>query len=201
MPHYYDENPSTASNERMITFTINDRSITLLTDNGVFSKNHIDEGSLILLKSLIPLHLKGDILDLGAGYGTIGLTLALFEPKARITLADINSRAINLCKKNIARLNLAGQVTCLQSDIYSNIEGPYNSIVINPPIRAGKNVTFEMYRGAKERLIDGGTLYIVIRKAQGAESASKYLKELFGNITLLNRKKGYHIYMTKKNLI
>ena len=199
MSHYYDFDPSIASKERKIEFDIFDKKITLLSDNGVFSKNKVDEGSLIFLKSIIPLGLTGEILDLGAGYGTIGLSLALFNQTARITLAEINTRALALCQKNAKLLGVSERVTCLHSDIYSNIEGPYNSIAINPPIRAGKNVTFEMYRGAKERLIDGGHLYIVIRKDQGAESASKYIKELFGNITLLQRKKGYLVFDAVKS--
>jgi 16S rRNA (guanine1207-N2)-methyltransferase len=198
MAHYYDTNPSIASKEKKISFEIYGKTITLLTDNGVFSKSKVDEGSLIFLKSLIPLNLSGKILDLGAGYGTIGLTLALFNETASLTLAEINTRALALCEKNAKLLGVNDRVTCLHSDVYSNVEGPYNSIVINPPIRAGKNVTFEMYRGARERLIDGGRLFIVIRKDQGAESASKYIKELFGNITLLERKKGYLVFMSEK---
>ena len=170
----------------------------LLSDNGVFSKNKIDEGSFAFLKVLIPLQLKGKILDLGAGYGPIGLTIAMTSPNARVDLADINSRAVALCERNAHVLGLSQRVTCLQSDIYEKIEGPYDSIVVNPPIRAGKIVTYAMYEGAKQNLIDGGSLFIVIRKAQGAESASRYIESLFGNVTLLKRHKGYHIYQAKK---
>ena len=130
--------------------------------------------------------------------GTIGLTIAMASPEASITLADINTRALALCEKNAQELGLSQRVTILQSDIYEKIEGQFDSIVVNPPIRAGKRVTYAMYEGAKQRLIDGGSLFIVIRKAQGAPSASKYIEELFGNITLLKRDKGYYIYQAKK---
>ena len=199
MSHYFQDDPNLASNIKEISFEINGITMKLLTDNGVFSKNNVDEGSYAFLKVLLPLDLGNRILDLGCGYGTIGLTLAKAHEQARITLADVNPRAVALCKRNAELLKLSPRVTILQSDIYEKIEGPYDSIVVNPPIRAGKAVTYRMYEEAKQYLIDGGSLYIVIRKAQGAPSASKYIESIFGNITLLKRDKGYYIYRATKS--
>lgn len=199
MSHYFQDDPFLASKERTVTLDIDGHHLSFITDNGVFSKDKIDEGSFAFLKVLVPLRLSGRILDLGCGYGTIGLTIAMTSPDARVDLADINSRAVALCERNAKNLGLSQRVTCLQSDIYEKIEGPYDSIVVNPPIRAGKKVTYAMYEGAKQNLIDGGSLYIVIRKAQGAESASRYISSLFGNISLLKREKGYYIYVAKKD--
>ena len=199
MSHYFQDDPNLASNIKTISFEVNGLAMNLLTDNGVFSKNRVDEGSLAFLRVLLPLELGKNILDLGCGYGTIGLTLAIAKKEARVTLADINPRAIKLCIKNAGVMNLSQRVTILQSDIYEKIEGPYDSIVVNPPIRAGKKVTYAMYEGAKQYLIDGGSLFIVIRKAQGAESAAKYIESIFGNIKLLDRHKGYHIYQAVKS--
>lgn len=199
MSHYFQDDPNLVSNIKEITFEINGITMKLFTDNGVFSKNNVDEGSYAFLKVLLPLDLGNRILDLGCGYGTIGLTLAKAREEARITLADVNPRAVALCERNAGLLNLSPRVTILQSDIYEKIEGPYDSIVVNPPIRAGKKVTYRMYEEAKQYLIDGGSLYIVIRKAQGAESASKYIETIFGNVTLLKREKGYYIYRATKS--
>lgn len=199
MSHYFQDDPNLASNYKKISFEVNGITMNLLTDNGVFSKNKVDEGSLAFLKVLLPLELGKNILDLGCGYGTIGLTLAIAKNEARVTLADVNARALNMCKKNAEALNLSQRVTILQSDIYEKIEGPYDSIVVNPPIRAGKAVTYRMYEEAKQYLIDGGSLFIVIRKAQGAESAAKYIESIFGNIKMLDRHKGYHIYQAVKS--
>ena len=199
MSHYFQEDPNLASKIKEINFEVNGITMRLLTDNGVFSKNNVDEGSLAFLKVLLPLDLGKNILDLGCGYGTIGLTLAKAHEEVRVTLADINSRAVALCMRNAELLDLSRRVTILQSDIYEKIEGPYDSIVVNPPIRAGKAVTYRMYEEAKQYLIDGGSLYIVIRKAQGAPSASKYIEGIFGNVTLLKRDKGYYIYVATKN--
>ena len=199
MSHYFQDDPNLVSNIKEITFEINGLTMKLLTDNGVFSKNNVDEGSYAFLKVLLHLDLGNHILDLGCGYGTIGLTLAKAHEEARITLADVNPRAGALCERNAGLLNLSPRVTILQSDIYEKIEGPYDSIVVNPPIRAGKKVTYRMYEEAKQYLIDGGSLYIVIRKAQGAESASKYIETIFGHVTLLKREKGYYIYRATKS--
>ena len=201
MSHYFKDDPNLASNIKEIKFEVNGLIMNLFTDNGVFSKGKVDEGSLAFLRVLLPLDLGKNILDLGCGYGTLGLTLAMAKKEARVTLADINPRALNMCKRNAELHNLSNRVTILQSDIYEKIEGPYDSIVVNPPIRAGKKVTYKMYEEAKQYLIDGGSLYIVIRKAQGADSASKYIESIFGNIKLLDRHKGYHIYQAIKSKI
>ena len=201
MSHYFQDDPNLASNIKQINFEVNGITMNLLTDNGVFSKSKVDEGSLAFLRVLLPLNLGNNILDLGCGYGTLGLTLAMANKEARVTLADINPRALNMCRRNAELLNLSQRVTILQSDIYEKIEGRYDSIVINPPIRAGKIVTYRMYEEAKQYLIDGGSLFIVIRKAQGAESASKYIESIYGNVKLLDRHKGYHIYQAVKSKI
>ena len=170
MSHYFQDDPNLVSNIKEINFEINGLNMRLLTDNGVFSKNNVDEGSYAFLKVLLPLDLGNHILDLGCGYGTIGLTLAKAHEEARITLADVNPRAVALCERNAGLLNLSPRVTILQSDIYEKIEGPYDSIVVNPPIRAGKAVTYRMYEEAIQYLIDGGSLYIVIPKMEMVRS-------------------------------
>lgn len=198
MGQYFSNDSSVASKRRTLTLDIDSMHLEFLSDNGVFSKNKIDEGSEFFIKTLIPLHLSGNILDLGCGYGPIGLSIAMTSKSATVELADVNLRALALCKENAKKYNLTDRVTILQSDIYSNIEGKYDYILINPPIRAGKKVTYAMYEGALTRLNQDGSLFIVIRKAQGAESASKYIKSLFGNVSLISRKKGYYVYQAKK---
>ncbi len=198
MSHYFIDDPKVASKKRTISYDIDGRHFELTSDNGVFSKNQIDEGTYAFLKVLVPLRLSGRILDLGCGIGPIGLTIAATSPTVRVDLADVNSRALSLCEQNAKSLGLSQRVACLHSNIYENIEGPYDSIVVNPPIRAGKKVTWSMYEGAKQYLIDGGSLFVVIRKDQGGPSASKHIEEVFGNVTLLKRDKGYYIYQAKK---
>ena len=198
MSYYFDENPNSESNIKEIKLSLYGQNYAYFTDNGVFSKSKIDEGTYIFLKVLLPLHLTGRILDLGCGYGPIGLTIALNEKQARVDLADINSRALALASRSGERLNLNDRVTFLHSDIFEKIEGPYDSIVVNPPIRAGKVVTYRMYSESKQYLIDGGSLYVVIRRKQGAESALKYIETVFDNVSVLQKEKGYWIIKATK---
>lgn len=198
MSHYFSNDPKVASHQGLITYEILGKKISLYTDNGVFSKRELDEGSRFLIESVLSHPLKGNILDLGCGIGPIGLTISLFKKDARITLSDVNKRALALAEANANLLGVKEIVNIVESDVFSNIDRTFDIIITNPPIRAGKKVTYKIYRESKDHLTDGGSLYVVIRKAQGAESASKYIKEVFGNITLLGRHKGYHIYQAQK---
>ena len=196
--HYFVNDDKLASKPRLVNYEFNGVKFTLNSDQGVFSKNELDEGTRILIKTLLPLSLKGKLLDIGCGIGPIGLTLAYFSPSLNVTCSDINTRALSLCEKNAQQLSLSQRVTCLQSDIYVEIEGTFDSIVSNPPIRAGKKVTYAIYIGAKDHLIDGGSLYVVVRKSQGALSVKAFLEEVFGNAVILERDKGYYILKATK---
>ena len=198
MSHYYINDDKLESKPRLISFTMDGKTISLMSDNGVFSKNELDQGTEILIRSLLPLDLYGDILDLGCGIGTIGLTLAYLLPHVNLICVDVNTRALALAQENAKRLQISNRVRCLQSDVYSGVEGQFNYIVSNPPIRAGKKVTYAMYEGALEHLIDGGSLIIVIRKAQGALSAKAYLESIFSHVRILEKKKGFYVIQAIK---
>lgn len=198
MSHYFENDETLESSPRNVTYVINDVNFSLVSDSGVFSKNKLDKGSELLIETLLPLDLGKNLLDLGCGIGPIGLTLAYFTPGLNVTCSDVNMRALSLCKRNASALTLGQRVTVLHSDIYIEIEGKFDSIVSNPPIRAGKKVTYEIYKGALSHLIDGGSLYVVIRKQQGALSVKTYLEELFGNVAVLARDKGYYILKATK---
>ena len=200
MSHYFVNDDKVASKPRQVVYSFNGVDFSLESDNGIFSKNELDKGSELLIESLLPIHLGKSLLDLGCGIGVIGLTLAYFHPGLNVCTTDVNTRALSLCSANAKSLRLSQRVTVLQSDIYTKVEGKFDSIVSNPPIRAGKKVTYEIYRGALEHLNDNGSLYIVIRKQQGALSVKAYLEELFGNVTVLAREKGYYILKSSKTI-
>ena len=184
-----------ASKEDIISFEIAGIKISLYSDNGVFSKGKLDEGTRILLKSVLSLPLEGKILDLGCAIGTIGLTILKKFDNVSVTCSDVNLRALELAKHNAVMLGVDQRINIVESDVFSNIdEKEFDYIITNPPIRAGKKITYKMYEESIKHLKSGGSLFVVIRKAQGASSASKYIKEIFGNIVLVNREKGYHIY-------
>ena len=200
MSHYFVNDDKVASKPRKVVYSINGVDFSFESDNGIFSKNEIDKGSELLIETLLPIDLGKSLLDLGCGIGVIGLTLAYFHPGLNVCLTDVNTRALSLCSANANSLKLSQKVTVLQSDIYTKVEGKFDSIVSNPPIRAGKKVTYEIYKGALEHLNDSGSLYIVIRKQQGALSVKSYLEQLFGNVTVLAREKGYFILKSTKTI-
>ncbi len=198
MGQYFTNDPTIISRERIISFEINGKQFDFISDNGVFSKGKIDTGSAVFLKTIMKNYLlSGKILDLGSGYGTIGLILASFYHDATFLLADINTRACNLARENAKRFKLKN-VEIRESNCFSKINETFNYILINPPIRAGKKVIYEMFNKAYEHLEDKGELIIVIRKDQGAESASKYIDSVFNNCKLIDRDKGYYIFKAIK---
>ena len=198
MSHYFTNDENLGSQRRLVKYSINGKDFELESDLGVFSKDKLDYGTEVLIKSLLPLNLGERMLDLGCGIGPIGLSLAYFKSSLNVVCSDVNTRALELCVLNARKLSLSQRVTCLKSDIYLEIEGKFHSIVSNPPIRAGKKVTYSIYEGALEHLDDGGSLYIVIRKAQGAKSVKDYLEQLFGNVTVLDKSNGYYVLMATK---
>jgi 16S rRNA (guanine1207-N2)-methyltransferase len=200
MSHYFVNDDKVVSRPRSIVYSIDGVDFSFESDNGVFSKNELDKGSELLIETLLPIDLGRNLLDLGCGIGVIGLTLAYFHPTLNVLLSDVNTRALGLCNANAESLRLSQKVTVLQSDIYTKVEGKFDSIVSNPPIRAGKKVTYEIYKGALEHLNDNGSLYIVIRKQQGALSVKSYLEELYGNVTVLARDKGYYVLKSTKTI-
>ena len=196
--HYFVNDANLASKPRLVKFNVNNIEFAFESDIGVFCKNELDLGSKLLIQTLLPIDLGKSILDIGCGIGPIGLTLAYFKKDLKVLCSDVNMRALSLCEANARKLSLSQRVTCLQSDIYLEIEGLYDSIVSNPPMRAGKKITYAIYTGAKSHLIDGGSLYVVVRKEQGALSVKSFLEETFGNVEVLSRKKGYYILKSTK---
>ena len=196
--HYFTKNPTTPSKERTITYKFNGLTYNLVTDTNVFAKNGIDVGSMTLLKVISQEINTGKVLDIGCGYGVIGLTLASLIPDIQVVCSDINLRAVNLTKRNARALELSERVTSLQSNLYENIEGKFDYVVTNPPIRAGKKVLDEIYTGAHRRLNTGGALYLVVRRKQGAESTVKRLKEIYSLVDVLNKDKGYWVIKATK---
>lgn len=199
MDHYYSEKPSSESERKTIKTNVAGYHFKMLTDAGVFSRNKVDTGSEVLIKaaqnSSFP---AGNILDLGCGYGIVGLTLAKTFSKRKIEMVDVNERALGLSKDN-AKLNQIENVEIYQSDVFSNIMNTqFGAILSNPPIRAGKKVVHQILEESYDHLVDGGKLQIVIQKKQGAPSAQKKMKEVFGNVERISLEKGYWVLESKK---
>ena len=196
--HYFKNDSNVKSEERLIRFHFRGKLFELFSDNGVFSKNGLDEGSNILIEYILKLPLNGRLLDMGCGYGPIGLTLATFFENSFVDMFDINERAVNLARKNQEKLDIKN-VEIGVSDGFKNVKNEYNFIFINPPIRAGKQVIYKMFEDSFASLCNDGNLVIVIRKSHGAPSAQKKLIEIFGNCEIKEKNKGYYILQSTKN--
>ena len=159
------------------------------TDAGVFSKGELDEGTRVLLEALPPLH--GRALDLGCGWGAVGVLLGKKYPDVSLLMADVNERALSLAVANVEKNHM--QARAVLSDGFERIEGMFDAVITNPPIRAGKAVIYKMFEDAKAHLKLGGMLVLVIRKQQGAPSALKFLKELYKKAEVIARDGGYWI--------
>ena len=197
MSHYFINDESLKSEKRIIKYTINSHYFELTSDIGVFSKNELDPGSELLIKTAIKEGKKGDLLDVGCGYGPIGITLSKICDLNKVDFIDVNLRALNLTKENASKYQIKN-FNVFESNGFENVKDSYDYILINPPIRAGKEVIFKMFEDSIEYLKEDGILMIVIRKDQGAPSAKKKLDELYGNCVTVDREKGYHILVSKK---
>ena len=188
--HYYTNSPTSEHEERSFRAVFAGRVLAFDTDAGVFSKQHVDPGSELLCRAL-PEDIAGDVLDMGCGWGAMTvMTLARF-PQVSVTMADVNERALALAVSNVEKNRM--QAKAILSDGFEKIEGEFDAVITNPPIRAGKAVIYKMFEDAKAHLREGGSLYLVIRKQQGAPSALKFLKELYRKAEVIERDGGYWI--------
>ena len=188
--HYYTAAPASAHEERHFDVAFTGKMLRFETDAGVFSKQHVDPGSLLLCRSL-PDDLSGDVLDMGCGWGAMTVLTLAAHPDVRMTMADVNERALALAEGNVRANGM--QATALLSDGFSRVEGLFDAVITNPPIRAGKAVIYGMFEDARAHLKPGGRLFLVIRKQQGAPSALKFLQSVYAQAQVIERDGGYWI--------
>lgn len=195
--HYFSKNPTAEQNEQEFNYQFSDNNFIFRTNSSVFSRSRIDYGSALLIESIV-IKDKSKILDLAAGYGAIGIIIAAGLQGGQLFFSDINERAIKLTKENIL-LNselIAKDVALnvLQSDGLEKLfEHDFDYVLLNPPIRAGKQTVFRLYREAYLALKEGGELWVVIQKKQGALSTIKELETIYSRVEIMNKEKGYFV--------
>ena len=187
--HYFTKEPTSASCAAPAVWQHGDRDYEFITDSGVFCRGHVDFGSKVLVESLPAL--RGRVLDLGCGYGFIGIAAKLLNPKIELLMCDINARALALAKSNAKKHGVAAET--VQSDGFSEVQGSFDFVITNPPVRAGKAVYYPWFEEAAKRLNPGGTLYLVLQRKQGAPSAQRHLETLFDKVTMIGRSAGFHV--------
>ena len=197
MEHYFTNNEHAKSDEKEFQVEVLGKQFKFMTDIGVFSKGELDVASRLLIATFDALKLPGSVLDVGCGYGAIGIPLATNRPESEVHMIDINRRAIDLARRN-AELNAVNHAKVYESDCYEQVKQKFSHIVSNPPIRAGKKVVHQILEESVDYLEKDGTLTVVIGKQHGAASAQKKMLEVFGNAERIERKKGFWILHSVK---
>ena len=193
MSHYFENDENLVSEIKPFSISINNTLFNFNTDNGVFSKGELDYGTNLLIKNVLKLNIAGDVLDLGCGYGAIGIILAKIA-NVSVTMSDINRRALHLTKMNAKKNNVS--VSIIESDGYLNITDKFDYVISNPPNRVGKKKLYELLLDTKNHLNENGKLIIVIRKEQGALSLIKDMNQYY-KIDVLDKDKGFFIISLK----
>ena len=194
MSHYFENDKKVQSEERKTKVIIKNKSFTFITDNGVFSKKGLDFGTRTLLEAL-PDYIQGDVLDIGCGYGPIGIYLkSTYE--VSVDMIDINLRSLKLATKN-AKLNNVN-VSIFESDAFNNVDKKYDYIITNPPIRVGKEKLYNIIFGSMEHLKEKGELWFVINKNQGAKSMLTDLNNKH-RAEVVEKNKGFFIICVHTN--
>ena len=193
MSHYYSGKQASELRLRKISAVLRGKRIEFYVGSGVFSRGKVDDGSYILIQNATVK--KGwKVLDLGCGYGAVGIAIAKSED-TEILLSDVNERAVELAKMNIELNNVKAEARI--SDIFSGIPEKFDTILLNPPQSAGKKICFRMIEESKEHLNKGGLLQLVARPRKGGRTLAEKMKEIFGNVEVIAKGAGFSVYVSK----
>jgi 16S rRNA (guanine1207-N2)-methyltransferase len=197
MPHYYSERQSSLEQRQTIKAIIHNKEYSFLSASGVFSKGHVDKGTLLLANNMTLK--KGDkLLDIGCGIGILGIVAANLG--ADVAMSDVNSRAVSLAKKNTKLSHV--NATIIQGNLYEKIsDNDFDVILSNPPQSAGKAICFAIIEGAKNHLKDGGSLQLVARPNKGGKTLAKKMEEVFGNVGVVAKGSTFAVYLSRKGTL
>lgn len=191
---YFTAQPSSAEKRRVITVQLADREVAVETGSGVFSPEHIDQGTQVLMNECAELPTSGTFLDVGCGWGPLALAMALASPEATVWAIDVNERSRDLTAANAARLDLSNVVVAAPDDVPAHLR--FDVIWSNPPIRVGKVALHEILTNWLTRLSDEGEATLVVAKHLGAPSLLTWLRERFGTQRAVERiaqSRGFHV--------
>ena len=190
--HYFTENPTSPLRLRTIQLLYKGRILKFLTGGGVFATENIDPGTALLVENLV---LKGDerVLDMGCGWGAIGIAAAISVPKGNVVMTDINKRALDLARKNARTAGLSN-VEVVPGNLFTRLEGiKFDVIASNPPYRSGRDLILRFLDEAPAHLEMDGRLVMVGKGTQGIIYYQHYLEERWKSVEVLGRKSGYRV--------
>lgn len=197
--HYFSENPNSKHDEAVISGVLRNKMFSFKTDSGVFSPKKIDKGTEILVNEL-ELSKTDDVLDIGCGYGVVGISVA--DEVNSVTMTDVNKRSVSLSKNNIKLNNLTDKnIELFQGDLYEKVkEKKFDVIISNPPIKAGKDLIHQIITEGFELLKENGSIWVVIQTKHGAKSLTKFMEEVFGNVETVTISGGYRVLKSIKKI-
>jgi 16S rRNA (guanine1207-N2)-methyltransferase len=195
--HYFAELPKSEAKFGLIRTSLRGKSFEFLTASSVFSKKRIDLGTRLLIEAMV-LPETGTVLDVGCGYGAVGIAAAAFNSRLCVIMTDVNMRAVRLAKQNI-KINKLTNVEVRCGYLYKPVEElTFNCILSNPPVSAGMETVKTIIKEAPKIMANKATFQMVIRSKIGGKTLSSVFNETFGNFTVLARKSGYRVLITEK---
>lgn len=194
--HYFTAAPASRENLREMTVTLAGRELELVTASGVFSPDHVDTGTKVLLRKAPPPPATGHLLDIGAGWGPISLTLALNSPDAQVWAVDVNERALDLVRKNAKRAGVKNVRAVTPDQVPADIE--FSAIWSNPPVRIGKRELQSLVAGWLGRLTMDGAAWLVIQRHLGGDSLHRWLIEQGWNVERAGSAKGFRVLKAQR---
>lgn len=195
--HYYSAHPRSEAHERIVYASLRGRALSLYTDAGVFSKSDVDRGTQLLVET-VAVCAADRVLDVGCGYGPIGIALA--KEVSSVAMIDVNARAVALAVRN-AKRNHCANVHVYCGDKYDPVVGQrFDVIVTNPPIRAGKAVVYDIFAQSRLHLMACGALWFVMHQKHGVQSAIAYCKTLFRSVEVVEKHKGFRVVRARSGV-
>ena len=196
--HYFSAHPESKEKLGLIHTNLRGKPFTFLTSSSVFSKKRVDLGTRLLIETMT-LPERGYVLDVGCGYGAVGIAAAALNPQSHVVMTDVNMRAVLLAKQNAER-NHIYNVKVQQGSLYQPVQNQrFNCILSNPPVSAGIETVLALINGAPAVLSCGGTLQMVVRSKIGKKTLPNAFTEAFGNCSVLAIESGYRVLTAEKH--
>jgi 16S rRNA G1207 methylase RsmC len=192
--HYFASAPKSEAKFGLVRTCLRGKSFEFLTASSVFSKRRIDSGTRLLIEAMV-LPKTGCVLDIGCGYGAVGIAVAAFNPPLHVVMTDVNIRAVRLARKNV-ELNKVTNAEVRYGYLYEPVEGlMFNCVLSNPPVSAGMETVKAIVKESPKVMAPKASFQMVIRSKIGAKTLPSVFNETFGNCMVLARESGYRVLM------